>query len=247
MSIDLLAAFNQYFEFLHADSEALREEVFRLRYQVYVLEMGFERAEEFPDGLERDAFDARSDHYLLRHRRTGIYAATARMILPDAAAPMDEFPIERHCRLYAGAGVSEPEARRHLGEVSRFAVSKAFKKRLGEAGTLTGVAESNVDLYLEEDERRILPHLSFGLLAVELRMMHLHGLNRCYAVMEPALYRLIGRFGLIFHQIGDTVDYHGQRIPCLGQVEEFLPSVKRVAPAVWELMTDAGRYTCGTE
>ena len=77
--------------------------------------------------------------------------------------------------------------------------------------------------------------------------MHNHHLTHCYAAMEPALHRLIGRFGLVFHQIGPVVDYHGQRIPCLGDVHEFLPNIKRVAPPVWELMTDGGRYTCGTE
>ncbi|MCU0736470.1 MAG: hypothetical protein MUF20_13305 [Methylotetracoccus sp.] len=64
--------------------------------------------------------------------------------------------------------------------------------------------------------------------------------------MEPALHRLLGRFGAAFEQIGPTVDYHGERIPCLGDVSDILPTIKRVARPVWELMTEAGRYTCGT-
>lgn len=246
MTSDLNATFNKYFEMLHADTDALREEVFRLRYQVYVVETGFERQEDFPEGLERDAFDARSDHYLLRHRSTGIYAATARMVLPDPQNPAYEFPIEQHCTFHEGGGVTNPAMRRHLGEVSRFAVSKAFKKRLGETGTLAGVSE-RTPLHFDDDERRILPHLSVGLFAVELRMMHLHGLSHCYAVMEPALHRFIHRFGLLLHQNGPAVDYHGQRIPCLGAVDEFLPNIKSVARPVWELMTEGGRYTCNTE
>lgn len=246
MATDLITAFNQYFELLLADNDHLREEVFRLRYQVYVVETGFERAEEHPNGIERDAFDDRSQHYLLRHRATDAYAATARVILPDPSAPLAPFPIESHCHFHEGRAVRDPEERRRLGELSRFAVSKAFKKRLGEAGSATGISD-DVEMYFEPDERRILPHLSLGLFAAELRMMHTHGLTRCYAVMEPALYRLISRFGVSFQQIGPIVDYHGQRIPCLGEVNEFLPNIKRVARPVWELMTDAGRYTCGTE
>jgi N-acyl amino acid synthase of PEP-CTERM/exosortase system len=88
------------------DSDPLREEVFRLRYQVYIVETGFERSEDHPGGIERDAFDERSDHYLLRHRATGVYAATARMILPDLSAPLAPFPIERHCPFYDGSGDS---------------------------------------------------------------------------------------------------------------------------------------------
>lgn len=246
MATDLYTAFNQYFDMLPADNDQLREDVFRLRYQVYVVETGFERPEDHPHGIERDAFDERSEHYLLRHRATGVYAATARMILPDPSAPLASFPIETHCRFHDGQGVRDPVDRLRLGEVSRFAVSKAFKKRLGEAGSPIGIAE-DVEMYFAPDERRILPHLSLGLLAAELRMMHTHGLTHCYAVMEPALYRLISRFGVTFQQIGPLVDYHGQRIPCLGDVNEFLPNIKRVARPVWELMTDAGRYTCRTE
>ncbi len=246
MTTDLYAAFNQYFELIHADTDALRKEVYRLRYQVYVLETGFERPEDCPDELESDAYDWRSDHYLLRHRRTGIYAATARLILPDPDDPRSPFPIEQHCSLHAGTGVRDAQTRLRLGEVSRFAVSKEFKRRLGEPGTLMGLSD-RAEIKFEQDERRILPHLSLGLFAVELRMLHMHGITHCYAVMEPALYRLIGRFGLIFHQIGPIADYHGQRVPCLGVVDEFLPNIKRVARPVWELMTDGGKYTCGTE
>ncbi len=242
---DLKSAFDHYFEMVHADTDALREEVFRLRYQVYVLETGFERAEDHPEGLERDAFDARADHYLLRHRRTGLYAATARMILPDSENPSSRMPMELYCPLHPGGGIEDPQARRRLGEVSRFAVSKAFKRRLGETGSITGVSEQGV-IAFDADERRVLPHLSLGLMAVELRSMHNHGLIYCYAVMESALHRLISRFGLIFHPIGPLVDYHGQRLPCLGRVHEFLPNIRRVAPSLWELITDGGRYHCGT-
>jgi hypothetical protein len=55
LATDLCTAFNQYFELLHADSDQLREEVFRLRYQVYIVETGFERCEDHPNGIERDA------------------------------------------------------------------------------------------------------------------------------------------------------------------------------------------------
>ena len=246
MQQDLLSAFNQYFELVHADTDELREQVFQLRYQVYVLETGFETEADCKrstgaDGqvifLEEDAYDLRSDHYLLRHLRTGLFAATTRLVLPNRDKLEAPYPIEEHCALDQPA--RDHAIRAHLGEISRFAVSKVFKRRLGEAGSLAGVA-SNIEVYFEEDERRVLPHISLGLFAAVMRMVHEHHISHCYAVMEPALVRLLGRFGVIFHRIGPDVDYHGLRVPCLTTAEEAVPNIQRVAPQVWDLITNRG-------
>lgn len=246
MTNDLISALDRYFELVHASTDALRREVYRLRYQVYVLETGFEAADACrcevdghgqPAYLEEDEYDRRADHYLLRHRASGQYAATARLVLPDPGDTCALFPIERHCAL------TEPvsgAARGNLGEISRFAVSKAFKKRLGEAGTLAGVAE-DVDGYFEADERRLLPHLSLGLFAAVMRMMHAHGIQHCYAVMEPALRRLLGHFGVLFDQIGPEADYHGKRVPCLISAEPALAHIRASVRPVWDLITNRGR------
>ena len=248
MTPDLIAAFNEYFELVHADTDELRKQVYILRFQVYVLETGFEREEDCicvdieGNGKlcwEEDEFDARSDHYLVRHRRTGTYAATARLILPDQASLDSPFPVELHCDLERP--VAELPIRARLGEISRFAVSKVFKRRIGEVGSLAGVSE-NVDMYFEEHERRVLPHISLGLFAAVMRMAHAHGITHCYAVMEPALLRLLGRFGVIFNRIGPDVDYHGNRTPCLGTMEEALPNIYRVCPPVWDLITNRGEW-----
>lgn len=246
MTLGLREAFNEYFELIHADTDALRRQVYQLRFQVYVTETGFESAErcvceDFPGGgrlcMEKDEFDSRSDHYLIRHRRTGLYAATTRLILPDPEAPQAIYPIERHCRL--DQPVQDPALRARLGEISRFAVSKAFKRRIGEAGTLAGVAE-NTDIYFEEDERRVLNHISLGLMQAILGMAHEHGISHCYAVMEPALLRLLARFGILYTRIGADVNYHGLRVPCLIPLAEAAENIRRVAPPVWELITNGG-------
>ncbi len=246
MTSDLIAAFNEYFELVHADTEALRMQVYLLRYQVYVLETGFEEEADCFSGKdesgqiihwEQDEYDGRSDHYLLRHRRTGVYAATARLILPNGQDIQSPYPIEAHCSL--NERVNDSGIRMRLGEISRFAVSKVFKRRIGELGSLAGVSP-NIEIYFEEDERRVLPHISLGLFSAVMRMVNTHGVTHCYAVMEPALLRLLGRFGVIFNRIGPDVDYHGTRVPCLGTVEEALPSIKLAAPSVWDLITNRG-------
>lgn len=246
MQQDMLSAFNEYFELVHADTDELRIKVFQLRYQVYVRETHFETEADCKrvtraDGriliLEEDEFDSRSDHYLLRHRRTGLYAATTRLVLPGADPLQATYPIELHCPL--DEPVTDAATRARLGEISRFAVSKAFKRRLSEVGTIAGVAP-NIEVYFEADERRVLPHISLGLFAAVMRMAHAHQVSHCYAVMEPALVRLLGRFGIVFRRIGPDVEYHGQRVPCITTAGEALPSIKQIAPQVWDLITNRG-------
>ncbi|MFN3920736.1 MAG: GNAT family N-acyltransferase, partial [Methylohalobius sp.] len=107
--IDLKARFYEYFKLVHATTEALKREVYKLRFQVYCLETGFERKEDcqvfYENGqevyLETDSYDCRSDHYLIRHNRSGLYAATVRLVLPDPGNPQALFPIEEHCVLQA--------------------------------------------------------------------------------------------------------------------------------------------------
>lgn len=246
MQHDLLAALNEYFELVHADTDELRAEVYALRFQVYVLETGFEKPENCKSRIdesgqtiywEEDEFDARSDHYLLRHRRSGAYAATARLILPETADLSAPYPIEQHCPLEQP--VTDQDLRRQLGEISRFAVSKVFKRRGGEEQSIPGVA-TNIEVYFDETERRVLPHISLGLFAAVMRLVYFHKVDYCYAVMEPALIRLLGRFGVLFDRIGPDVDYHGIRVPCISSVQQSLASIQQVSPAVYDLITLRG-------
>lgn len=80
-----------------------------------------------------------------------------------------------------------------------------------------------------------------GLVDRNIRAIYQHRLTHSYAVMEPALHRLIGRFGVTFNQIGPKTEYHGLRIPCLCVVNETLQNIKQVAPSVWDLITERGR------
>jgi N-acyl amino acid synthase of PEP-CTERM/exosortase system len=245
--IDLKAKFYEYFKLVHATTETLKREVYKLRFQVYCLETGFERKEDcqvfYENGqevyLETDSYDCRSDHYLIRHRRSGLYAATVRLVLPDPSDLQALFPIEEHCVLQAP--VTDPAIRRHLAEISRFAVSKEFKRRQDESGTLAGIGPQP-EVYFAPDERRVLPHITIGLFAAIVRMTRAHGITHWYAVMEPALLRLLRLFGIRFFPIGPDVDYHGLRRPCLAEVDRVLPMIRKVNLPVWELITDAGRY-----
>lgn len=246
MKYDLVDLFNEYFEILPADDLQLKKEVFTLRHQVYCLETGFENEEDCQIErdehgksvyLEVDEFDERASHCLIRHKRTGTFAATVRLILPVAENLESPFPIELNASLTDP--VTDPSIRTRLGEISRFAVSKDFKRRRGEAGTLAGVTDAT-EIHFERDERRVLPHITVSLFAAIFRMALTHQITHMYAVMEPSLLRLLNGFGIQFNTIGPDVEYHGLRRPCLGVVEDMLTGIQNKSPAVGDLITLRG-------
>jgi N-acyl amino acid synthase of PEP-CTERM/exosortase system len=221
---------------VQADNSALKQEVYKLRYQVYCLETGFENPEDFPSEIEKDEYDDESIHFLIQHKRTGEYAATTRLILPNIEHPEKLFPMEKHCVIDRLDLVGHLQ-RSKIAEVSRFCVSKTFKRRAGELGTVTGINKSTENPF-SEDERRSFPHITVGLLACLIYGCNQHGVSHWYAVMEPALIRFFTYIGMYFTGIGPVVEYHGKRQPCVIEQDYLLSGVKEKNVQVWELLTD---------
>jgi len=241
---DLAETFYQYFDVAIADTDELRDEVYHLRYQVYCVEKGFEAESQCPGEKEIDEYDVRrAVHSVVRHRQTGLLAATVRLVLPDPDDLLVAFPVEEHCA--ASFETAEIDWKRlprnSMAEISRFAVSKHFKRRLGEAGTIAGVGpDPNAYGDANSQGMRLIPHLSLGLFAAILRMSTENGVANWYAVMEPSLLRLLTRFGIEFTPIGGVVNYRGQRQPCYGGIERVLAEIWKKRPDVWRLVTDNG-------
>lgn len=208
----IASAFNNYFQIVFADTPALRDEVYKIRYQVYCQELQYEPASQNKDGLEQDVYDVRSQHCLLLHRSTGRYAGCIRLVMPDPADQAAKLPFEKLCADSLYPDIAEPIfAKRHLlGEYSRLAVPEEFRRRKEDKGHPLG----NFDMVsYTQFEQRQFQHIPLGLYlagaAVAVRM----GLDGVIAMMEPRLARHLKRFGMIYEQIGDVVDHHGPRAP----------------------------------
>ncbi len=244
MSQDLIEVFHRYFEVCEANTEALKDEVYRLRYQTYCIEHPFEDARRFPDQREVDDEDRRSVHSLVRHRPTGALAATVRLVLPDRCDRGVLLPMERLCsKTLTAAGLGPDRiAREHIGEISRFGVSKQFRRRAGEGDSITGASCGGSVAYSRRpQEARLIPHLTLGLFLAIVRMSADQGLRHWFAVMEPALMRLLVRFGIRFRPVGGLIEYHGFRQPCFGEINDVLARIWCERRNIWELITDDGR------
>ena len=128
---DVVAAFHEYFEITDVNSEELLRKVFSLRYQVLCIEQrapGFD-ASGYPDGMESDTYDRHSSHMLLRHRPSGVFVGTARLILPDPLHPNKLFPTERHMRFDPTLLDTAKLPRKQTAEISRLVVIRRSSRR----------------------------------------------------------------------------------------------------------------------
>lgn len=238
---DMTAAFHEYFEIVIADTPDLLKEVFSLRYQMLCINgciPGF-NAENYPDGLEKDEFDSHSLHLLLRHRASNTFIGTTRLIKPDPRGGYEKFPVELYTQFYP-AYTNMKIQRQHSVEISRFAILSDFFRRKDDLQYTVGkiskqLGEPNVN------GRRRFPHPMLGLAVGIIQMCAKYDIYHLFSIMDPALNRLFGFYGMQFEPIGPFANYHGQRRPyyvCLLNVLERMYTYHR---DVWELATDDGR------
>lgn len=209
----LVDAFERYFEVVPAVAPELVDSVYRIRYEVYCRELHYEREDAFPDGREMGPDDAHSIHCLLRHRPSGTFAGCVRLVMNDPADLQSRLPFERYCLHSLQRDIIDPEKLRRdsFGEISRLAVVSRFRRRTGEQGTAHAVAEDLPNP--SRDERRVFPHIALGLYLAAAAMGLRAGLDAVFVMMEPRLARHLRRYGIVFTQAGDVINYHGQRGP----------------------------------
>ncbi len=239
MANNLADHFDQYFEMIPATSNELKNEVYKLRYQVFCVENEIFNSENYPNNLEFDDHDQRSVHYLIRYRKTGEYAATTRLILPDANNPQRSFPLEEYCEINNLTAV-QPINRLHLGEVSRFCVSESFKRRKTDDNTLAAI-NCDWQYYSKQKERRSFPHIiTIALIACCIKASHENDIHHLYGTLEPQWFRFLSISGINFIKIGPLVDYHGQRWPAVIKITDLIDSVAEKDPDIWDLLTNKG-------
>jgi len=240
--------FEQHFKLVVANTAELREEVHRIRYKVYCQELGYEREEDCKNGMEQDIYDRRSIHCLLMHLSSSLYAGCVRLVFPaplQAAEscqggfpPSKLFKTEANLpfeRVFGHSSQSNSIELRNLprhsfGEVSRLAVTSEFRKLNGERQTTQGLSDEQCESL--ENERRYFPLISLGLCLTTVGIVTEVGLEGAFTIMQPRLARHLRHFGINFHQVGELVEFHGQRGLFQLSLKEALISMR---PDAYEL------------
>jgi len=184
-----------HFEPVFANTEALKKEVFKIRHEVYGERLGWESVTE--SGLEYDEYDQYAFHYLVRHRRTGLFIGTSRLVVIDEESPFDQTPAERFAgdKLYAEkvrfGGLDKPKT-----EFSRITILSDWRQRIDN---------------LTEEEK------SFGNFAIMLialppiytaiSLNYTSGL----AILERKFIRRLKLLGFLCNVVSEPIEHRGTR------------------------------------
>lgn len=242
---DVVAAFNEYFEVIDADSPELLREVFQLRYRALCIEQrlpGFD-ASCYSDEREYDSYDAHSSHILLRHRPSGDFVGTARLILPAPGNTRKLFPIEKHTQLDPTFFDINGLPQQHIAEVSRLVIIRRFRRRKSDNDRI----EREIEVGGSDIKKpRRFPHPILALVVGLVRMSAEHNIGHWLSIMDPALNRLLGLYGLQHDPVGPIIEHHGQRRPYYANLTGMLDRMYTSHNHIWELLTDYGRIkpTC---
>lgn len=109
------------FKFIQADSEDLINATYKLRYNVYAEEFGFEKKEDHPNGYEKDEYDENSIHFAALDGNNEVIG-TVRLVLNSEKG----FPIEHAVKTKF---IGDKPSIDKITEISRLAVSRNFRRR----------------------------------------------------------------------------------------------------------------------
>lgn len=193
-----------------AVAEAVQQDAFSVRWEVYCRELGYEPAERFPDHRERDEADNHSVQVVAYHRGAERPVGCFRLLMADPAQPVTPFHLEEVCSQIAdGKLPREPERRMGLAEISRFCILGSFRHfDINQEAPPWGI--DPVRWQAEAVHRRGLAGLMWlaaARLTVSMRLDYL------LALMEPRLQMLARTLGFSFEEIGPGVEFRGLRVP----------------------------------
>ncbi|SDX05876.1 PEP-CTERM/exosortase system-associated acyltransferase [Thiocapsa roseopersicina] len=227
-----------YFRFTCVRDASDLETVYSIRYQVYCVEREFLDEAHYPTQLESDDYDAHALHVLATHR-AGHPAGTARLVM---SSPLG-FPAMQHCVFSEEFGFlndpSHPSLARY-GEVSRLAVSKAFRRREGDTPyggppreeSLSG---EGADVLAFAPPRNS-PEILMGICRLLYQQSKRRGITHWVFAMERSLYVLLKRMGFKYMPAGPETDYYGPVRPYVVSIDALERGVSRASPATFAYM-----------
>ncbi|MDQ3186915.1 MAG: PEP-CTERM/exosortase system-associated acyltransferase [Pseudomonadota bacterium] len=230
--LDLGSNFKQHFEIVPAFSTALKDEVYRVRHEVYCEHLGFEPVRH--DRRESDEHDDNSLHLLMRSVKTHEFIGCTRIVRPRPEDPRYLLPFEKTCAATLDRSIIDPSklSRHSIAEVSRLAVIAGYRRRKGEANSAVGI--SSEDFGTPELPR--FPYIPIGLYLGTTELARLHGIETLFVLTEERLASHFGKLGVKLQAIGKPIEHHGERIPSMMNVNAIINDIRSIIRPLYQII-----------
>jgi len=213
--------FDRHFEVLLADTDWAKDIHYKLRYQVYCLDRGYEDPQTYPDQRERDCYDDSSAHFLIRSTESKEWLGALRVI----TVPFEVLPM---------SGVSEincdqlPVLNGPVAEGSRLCAVMP-RQKLTLAVGMTG------------------PWISMGLIRAARAYLLEHNVRYCFFLIADSLARILKRVGMEFIPVGPVSSYRGKRRPYIHDLQLGYREMPLKAPAMHLMFCNRTSYRLASE
>jgi N-acyl amino acid synthase of PEP-CTERM/exosortase system len=235
---DLAKAFQNYFTIAPALTQEAREDVYRIRHDVYCRDLGWEPIRA--DGMETDTADLHSVHCLLRKQGTHEPVGCTRLIL---ARQQESLPFEESCEQAIDRAIVDPRTlpRNSIGEVSRLAVVSAYRQRKGEQeSAMTSASETNFALDQPMPRFPFIPvslYLAAAAVARHLNIEHV------FVLTEPRLASHFSRIGFDIRTIGSSIEHRGTRVPSLLSSSKVVENLRPMIRPLYDIVHESVERT----
>lgn len=217
-----------HFDFSIIDNARYLSSSYALRYAVYCNERNFLTPEDYPTALEMDEFDPHSIH-MGGTNRDGDMVATVRLVMPSDIG----LPLLDHCQLFPEYQYLVDPGRlsqRNVAEISRLAISKAYRRRQGDGYFGLASLQDGPSIDVSRPQRRQHPEIVFGIFKLIYQTSKRRGITHWFAAMEKSLLRLLHRYHIDFMPIGPELDYYGPVTPFFAEIAAMEKSVHEGSP-----------------
>lgn len=216
---------SDHYEVILADTAEARRIHYRLRYQVYCLEQAWECADQFPDGEEKDEYDPRAVHFLVRDRRTGQWTATLRVVLPgEEPLPIESLNVLKQ-------SVRDSIDSTEVAEISR--VCRPKDPRSGES-----LEHSRMKAQLLGGASEVL----IRLLRAAAQYCQDQGIGYLYMFCRPAMARMMHRLDIPMKRAGIPSDHRGVRVPYVVDLGRAFSQAMAASSVLAELLNEPHAY-----
>ncbi len=213
-AMDLKSHFNEFFYVERINSPELLEQAFKLRYEVYIKDCGYEFHNPYgSDEIEKDSYDEHAHHCLLFHKPTNKPIGYIRLIPYKKNCgyllPVEKFGIDFNPSMVKRLRSSA------MGEISRMAIHPSFRRRLSDKRYQFECSENS------NGSRFRVNYLPACLVLACGALMKINYIDHSVALMEYKLAVLIKKYGVVFEKIGESIQLNGTRTPFLMSGQEI--------------------------